>query len=349
MSDKTGIEWTDASWNPVVGCSRVSSGCDHCYAMNQAHRIAHMLPDGPYPGTTRKGKKGVDWTGVVKCLPERLDIPIRWKNPRRIFVNSMSDLFHPTVPFEFIFEVYWVMLQASRHTFQILTKRPERRVEFFKWALENKPSIVCLPNVWEGTSVEHQEAADERIPHLLRCPAAVRWLSMEPLLGPVDLTPFNVRNYRAAYAKEHHIVTAGMELRGEWYERTTFIDWVVVGGESGKKARPMHPAWARSLRDQCTHAGVSFFFKQWGKFIHEDQIWTDPSRARSLGEAEYRFWGANKIDAAIQKRGGFEAYFNKGSLHQFEDTSFAVPIGKHIAGRHLDGRTWDEYPEVIHA
>lgn len=277
MGDKSKIEWTEASWNPVAGCSRVSSGCDNCYAMHMAKRIQSMGNTTAYDGTTRQGKSGTDWTGKINLLPDRLDQPLRWTRPRRIFVNSMSDLFHPSVPFEFVDTVFAVMALAQQHTFQILTKRLERMAEYFATGrysrcvnvmtaldgmMEDYTEAECkrygygealellatdgwpLPNVWLGTSVENQETADERIPHLLRCDAAVRWLSMEPLLGPVDLDPYPY----------------------SWDGRT-WVDWVVAGGESGHGARPMNPQWVESLRDQCVGADVPFFFKQWGAWI----------------------------------------------------------------------------------
>ncbi|MBY0431720.1 MAG: phage Gp37/Gp68 family protein, partial [Rhodospirillales bacterium] len=229
MGDKTGIEWTQATWNPMVGCSIMSSGCARCYAMREAHRLAHRLGIDKYAGTTEETKAGPIWNGTVRLHQPHLDQPLRWKRPRRIFVNSMSDLFHEALSDENIDKVFAVMALAHWHTFQVLTKRPERMLRWF--TKERHRSAVVeygwpLPNVWIGVSVENQAAADERIPFLLDTPAAVRWLSCEPLLGPVRL------------------------------DRVDEIEWVVCGGESGPRARPMHPAWARSLRDQCETAGV---------------------------------------------------------------------------------------------
>jgi protein gp37 len=250
VSDNTGIEWTGATWNPVTGCTKVSPGCDHCYAETIAHRFAgtKAYPDGFKP-TLR---------------PERLDQPLRWRKPRRIFVNSMADLFHDDVPDEYIAEVFTTMGRAAQHTFQILTKRharmrsllqrwtsreptwvrPDGIIDVNEMPLDADPSAAWvgqrpwpLSNVWLGVSVENQQWADIRIPALLDTPAAVRFLSCEPLLGPINL--------------------------GE--PADTRVDWVIVGGESGRGARPMHPDWARSLRDQCTAAGVPFLFKQWGE------------------------------------------------------------------------------------
>jgi protein gp37 len=262
MGDRSGIEWTDATWNPTSGCTKVSQGCKHCYAERVFPRAY--------------AKSGRAFTDVAQH-PDRLGQPLRWQRPRRIFVDSMSDLFHEAIPFDYIDSVFGVMALARQHTFQVLTKRPARMLEWFNQA-RSRPAIVecaCsamleatgilerrpfdrdeamalagqgwpLPNVWLGVSVEDQATADERIPLLLATPATVRFLSMEPLLGPVDVFPY-IRK------------TIGDPLSSP-------LDWVIVGGESGPKARPMHPDWARSLRDQCAAAGVPFFFKQWGEW-----------------------------------------------------------------------------------
>jgi protein gp37 len=213
MSDHSAIEWTDATWNPVTGCVQVSPGCAHCYAKTFAERF-RGVPGHPFEG-------GFD----LELRPERLRQPLSWKRPRRIFVNSMSDLFHEDVPLDFIQQVFATMRQAEWHVFQILTKRSTR-------LLELAPFLDWPENVWMGVSVENQRWTS-RIDDLRCVPAAVRFLSCEPLLGPLDLN-----------------------LSG--------IDWVIVGGESGHRARRMQVRWARDLRDQCTAADVPFFFKQWG-------------------------------------------------------------------------------------
>lgn len=246
MSDHSNIEWTDATWNPVTGCTKVSPGCDHCYAETFAER---------WRGT--KGhhfENGFD----VQLRPERLDQPLKWRKPRRIFVNSMSDLFHDQVSDDYIARVFAVMAQASQHTFQILTKRHARmRSLLRKWApITGTPPWVHtgpwpLPNVWLGVSVENQQWADIRIPALLDTPAAVRWISAEPLLGPVVL--------------HDHWIGADPYRHDE-----PRLDWVVTGGESGPGARPMHPDWARSLRDQCEAADVPFFMKQAGTVLAKE-------------------------------------------------------------------------------
>jgi len=230
------IEWTDETWNVCTGCTKVSDGCKHCYVERIWPRLAGN------PKHVCHGRKFTD----IQRHPERLDQPLHWKRKRMVFVNSMSDLFHEDVSFEFIDEVFAIMAMCQQHTFQILTKRPERMREYttseriinVKWP---------LPNVWLGVSIEDQQTADERIPLLLQTPAAVRFVSAEPLLGLVDLC-------YSAFNGADSLQT----MRG--------IDWVIVGGESGPKARPMNPQWARDLRDQCKAAGVPFFFKQWGEW-----------------------------------------------------------------------------------
>ena len=238
-----GIAWTEETWNPIRGCSRVSEGCRHCYAETVANRFKG--PGQPYEGLIAPGGQ---WNGNITVAHNLIDQPLRWKKPRRIFVNSMSDLFHENVDDYIIRRVFDVMAQCPQHTFQILTKRPERMQQLLSmWErigitgdhFKGKP----LPNVWLGVSVEDQTTADERIPLLLETPAAVRWISAEPLLGPIKLTWED-------------------RADGMIVDKFPLLDWVVVGGESGQGARPMHPQWARDLRDQCQAAGVPFFMKQ---------------------------------------------------------------------------------------
>ena len=218
MSSVSAIEWTDATWNPVTGCTKVSPGCAHCYAETFAERF-RGVPGHPY-------EQGFD----LKLWPARLELPLQWKRPRMIFVNSMSDLFHADVPDEYVREVFDVMRRADWHTFQVLTKRPERTVEL-------SSTLPWPDNVWMGTSVENQRFTT-RITELRKSAARVKFLSCEPLLGPLRLDLAD-------------------------------IDWVIVGGESGHRARPMRLDWATTVRDQCADAGVPFFFKQWG--AHDEQ------------------------------------------------------------------------------
>lgn len=214
MAIDSHIEWTDATWNPVTGCSKVSPGCKHCYAERMSKRLAAMGQPNYMNGFK------------PACHPHMLDVPFRWKRPRRIFVNSMSDLFHDAVPLPFIRRVFGVMNSADWHQYQILTKRSARLVE-------TAPDLQWGPNIWMGVSVESAKYT-VRIDHLRRIQAFVRFLSLEPLLGPLP----------------------GLDL--------TNIDWVIVGGESGPHARSMDPKWVREIRNQCLDASVPFFFKQWG-------------------------------------------------------------------------------------
>jgi protein gp37 len=230
MSLDSAIEWTDATWNPTTGCDRVSQGCDHCYALTLAKRLQAM----GNPRYQRDGNPRTSGPGFGLTIhPDKVEEPYRWKKPRRVFVNSMSDLFHASVPTEFIHDVFDVMADLPQHHFQILTKRPRRMLTVVS-AWYEATRKVLVPNVWLGTSIEDQKWADKRIPLLSEVPAAVRFLSCEPLLGPIRL------------------------------KRPDAFDWVIVGGESGWHARPMKEEWVRSLRDQCRGAGVAFFFKQWG-------------------------------------------------------------------------------------
>jgi len=305
---KTSIEWTDASWNPVVGCTEVSPGCANCYAARLAGARLKNHPDYNglvIPGTQRNSiesaKRGprrlARWSGQVRFLPHRLEEPLCWRRPRRIFVCDMGDLFHESVPDEFLASVFRVMSRARHHTFQVLTKRAARMKQFVssvkQWqgfhTHNGEPpegygghgqilgSQWPLPNVWLGVSVENQHFADERIPLLSETPAAVRFLSCEPLLGSLNL---------------------------QWFSG---IHWVIAGGESGAGARPMHPDWARGLRDQCRAARVPFFFKQWGEYIYDFQM-EHPSTVTA--------------------------------------PSSCFKVGKKKAGRLLDGREWNEFPAV---
>jgi protein gp37 len=282
MSIKTTIAWTDMSWNPVRGCSLVSAGCANCYAMKTAHRF--NKPGMAYEGLTELGPQGPRWNGKIQLVREALDEPLHWNKPRRVFVNSMSDLFHEDVPFEFIDQVFAVMLCSPRHTFQILTKRPARMLEYvntdagfrrsgYIWNAAYKvkgikvpkrkmPPPFPYPHIWLGVSIEDQATADERIPILVQTPAAVRWISAEPLLGDLYIS--------------HSTLLFN-------------LDWVVVGGESGSQARPCNIAWIRSIRDQCRAAYVPYFIKQLGARPFEDgcepgHVWrgTNPASLHRL-------------------------------------------------------------------
>lgn len=340
MSDKTKIEWSDATWNPVTGCTKVSEGCRNCYAQTFAERWRGT------PG--HYFENGFD----ITLRPDKLGQPLSWKRPRKIFVNSMSDLFHPDVPDQFIVDVFSVMAEASHHTFQILTKRPERMEGFLTdpymannvWigtsrGLDDRSPPWPLPNVWLGVSVENQKAADERIPLLLQTPAAIRFLSCEPLLGPVSLTHIwavcpDCNSWEVRYPRGDTPYCD--DCGAEFTMHAVGIDWVIVGGESGHNARQMHPEWARSLRDQCQTAGVPFFFKQWGE-------WGDFSENRHPGHcADYIFKPDGEVLGAGHSRygGGVEAGWRE------HGGAWMSKVGKSKAGRLLDGRTWDEFPGV---
>lgn len=305
---KTSIEWTDASWNPIVGCTEISPGCANCYAAKLAATRLRNHPD--YKGLAAIENPGeARWTRELHFLPERLEEPLHWRKPRRIFVCDMGDLFHESVEDEWIERVMTVFLNCPQHTFQVLTKRADRMHRWFakEWKVAGeweKP----MPNVWLGVSVENQHFADERIPLLLSTPAAVRWISAEPLLGPVDLDSEKLAGL--------HALGCGEKSHAHVLPMCTGLDWVVCGGESGSGARPMHPDCARSLRDQCQAAGVPFFFKQWGA------------------------WRA-AVDAY---EGITIAGHNKGCCTTGGSPLVLWNLGKHRAGRLLDGREWNEFP-----
>lgn len=341
MSDNSKIEWTEATWNPVTGCTKVSPGCDHCYAERVTERF--------------HGKGSFN---KVVLHEDRLDQPLRWRRPRRVFVNSMSDLFHDDIPDGFIAEVFATMALAEQHTFQVLTKRHGRmrsllnsaqfKVEVQRhailiadrrglntiWAARaTDPADGPLRNVWLGVSVENQQWADIRIPALLATPAAVRWISAEPLLGPVDLT-------RIAFDRpqQSDMVLDAVGQRygvpGAWQAPSAAkLDWVVVGGESGPGARPMHPDWARTLRDQCVASGAAYHFKQWGEWGPTDEAITakDPRTVAMHPRGSLAMTVDNPFDPFRAEH----PYWVALRRH-----------GKKAAGRTLDGRTWDEYPAV---
>jgi len=253
MGDRSKIDWTDATWNPVRGCSVVSPGCVNCYAMTMAHRFS--APGKPYEGLTKLGNRGPVWTGDVMLVDDALDQPLRWQRPRMIFVNSMSDLFHERVPDEFIRRVWTVMRKAERHTFQILTKRTARAREF----MVDHPAP---PNAWVGASIEDQKRCDERLRDVSMFNAEVRCVSAEPLIGPVE---FDFESWP--------------------------VDWVIVGGESGPRARVCEPEWIESIVDECERYLIPVFVKQLGavtasqrRFEHrkggEPSEWPESLRVR---------------------------------------------------------------------
>lgn len=289
----TRIQWTNETWNPIVGCSKVSEGCKNCYAERMAKRLKAMSQPQYQDVVDENG-----WTGEAEMVSiEMLEKPFTWKKPRMVFVCSMSDLFHESVYFG---DLHWIMgaiEENPQHTFQILTKRAERMAEYF--------STHPVPdNVWLGVTTENQARADERIPHLLRINAKVRFVSVEPILGPVDLQPF------LQYPPLHD----NYKMSFDWQEWRG-LDWVICGGESGPGARPMHPDWARSLRDQCQAANVPFFFKQWGE------------------------WTPMKIGVASSLYP-----YEKRQNWSLMDDICSVRCGKKAAGHLLDGQEWHQMP-----
>lgn len=340
----TKIQWTNKTWNPIVGCSKVSAGCKNCYAIRMAWRLQHIHHSAEkYAGTVEKTAGGqLNWTGKVNFSDRDLLKPLTWKKPAMVFVNSESDLFHESVPFEVIDQVYAVMGRCQHHTFQVLTKRPARMLEYYKsgpyqrilnaayeyrlpkWLSlgagidnPNTPGAWGWKHVWLGVSVENQQAANERIPLLLQVPAAVRFLSCEPLLGPVDLSLyFNGAN------------SYGVSPNGEEWGR---LHWIITGGESGKDARPMHPVWVRSLRDQCQKAGTTFFFKQWGTW--------KPFVLGDSRKPDYGTFKNNPGDWNDEPVGTFLL-----DVLGLDWGTVMTKVGKKAAGRQLDGREWNEFP-----
>lgn len=325
---ETKIEWAEAVWNPVTGCTKISAGCKNCYAERMSKRLAGRCG---YPK---------EEPFRVTLHPEKLHDPMKWKKPRRIFVNSMSDLFHPDVPDSFIRDIFWRIWFYSQHTFIVLTKRPERvagkgqctNCGYLAPVGEDEKCPNCgvtekhmreagfgdktrdwPKNLWLGVSVENQAAADERIPLLLQTPAAVKFLSCEPLLGSIDLTKWLLSpGWEPTYNNpdNHDCERPAEPTNGN-------IQWVIAGGESGPGARPMHPDWVRSLRDQCQAAEVPFFFKSWGEWLPNAQKYNcDP--------------GGNDFE----------------QRHEMVGNVAMCRVGKKKSGRMLDGREWNEFPEV---
>lgn len=360
---ETGITWTNTTWNPVTGCSKVSAGCANCYAERDWARLANnpKLPD-------YQGRKFTD----IMCHDNRLDQPIRWTRPRMIFVNSMSDLFHEDVPFEFIDKVFAVMAATPHHTYQILTERPERMKQYILslteqqdqsemvghyfgsdvkahtrseliaemalsmlgrksgmdnvvWESPEQCASLNLPlkNVWLGVTAENQETADGRIPILLNTPAALRFVSIEPMVGPINLDMMITENTGDRFRVIHSSLMGKKtlwdtkNLIGE--EDINKLDWVICGGESGPKARPIDPEWVKSLRDQCEFTNTPFFFKQWGEYIDLSQI-TSPD---------------------LQIKGNTYSMLSNGALTLWR-------CGKRAAGNMLDGEIIEMFPSLPH-
>lgn len=319
MADHSSIEWTDATWNPITGCSVVSPGCTNCYAMKLAGtRLKHI---DSRKGLTRDTKAGPVWTGEVRLNRQWLHQPLDWKKPRRIFVCAHGDLFAENVPDEWILDVFTVMAAGRHHTYQVLTKRADRMRKFLSrrdlleeiyanwYNFSGEAREVRswpLHNVWCGVSAEDQKRADERVPDLLATPAKIRFVSAEPLLGPID--------FRYLQPGDPPVEIDGLNGTHGVFRphrgRSARLDWIIAGGESGTNARPMHPDWARSIRDHCAAAGVPFFFKQWGNYLPGGQVMAD---GRPWAPA-----GGNNLHAI-----------------------------KALTGRRLDGLEHNEFPKVL--
>lgn len=294
VGQKSKIEWTDRTWNPVTGCTKVSQGCKNCYAERIYERFHG---DGSFRD--------------VQEHPERLSQPMHWKNPEMVFVNSMSDLFHEKLSFEFIDAVFSVMSDIDWHIYQVLTKRPERMAEFYKWK-EQEFGIPWVPkdNVWVGVSAEDQKTYDERVPILLQLKTPVRFVSLEPLLGPIDMwlmgTAPDAWGYQG-YTNMYNL-----------------LHWVIVGGESGPNARPMHAHWAKSIQMQCKDVDIPFFFKQWGNWLHSSQV------------ANNNVWmSVHRVDC----------FYKSKVIHAWPDGSESRYLTKSAAGKTLDGNLYDEMPK----
>ncbi len=293
MAATSSIEWTDASWNPVTGCDEVSPGCDHCYAKTFAERF-RGVPGHPY-------EQGFD----LKLWPDRLDLPRRWKKPRRIFVNSMSDLFHKDVPDAYIRDVFHAMMDAPQHTYQVLTKRPKRMARWFERFCGIFPHNNIPAYIWMGTSIEN-DAYTWRADYLRKV-RAVRFVSAEPLLSALP----------------------SLNLSG--------LHWLIAGGESGHGARPCWPSWIEDLRDRCTNAGVAFFFKQWGEY----EPYEEDAQPPFWNDQHGRCIDGHALDIIDSESGGMGKGWHEESLH----SPYAFRrVGKHAAGRLLDGREWNEMP-----
>jgi protein gp37 len=357
MGRTTGISWTDATWNPIRGCSRVSEGCRNCYAEAIAYRFSG--PGQPYEGLVQRELRTSPvperlplWNGQIKFVEEHVLDPLGWKKPRRIFVNSMSDLFHPNVSDQWIAWIVAVMVRAHWHTYQVLTKRPERMAcllasEDF-WRLVDFEVQRCeggdflytppLAHIHWGVSVEDQETADQRLPLLQATPAAVRFVSIEPLLGAVGLRRYIwpvCWHWDSKYRTPELAIAAGayaeQKPQALVSAQAVFLDWVIVGGESGPGARPMHPDWVRSLRDECVTAGVPFFFKQWGEWSQYYDTALDPDLRNVPKHTPNR-----------------ERVVNLAGGHGFhgERVVFMRRVGTKAAGCLLDGVEHHQFPQV---
>lgn len=315
----TTIEWTKRpgtvgeTWNPTTGCNKVDRGCKNCYAEVMHSRLRAM------------GQKKYKWEFLKGAVahPDTLVIPDRWRTPRTVFVNSMSDLFHELLPFEFIHRVFLTMELNPKHTFLVLTKRPEVAVEFAKfWTGEPGHLKAFPPNVWIGTSVHNQESADKRIPLVLQLPATVIFVSYEPAIGPVNFKTIGTYHDRIDALTGVKFVPGSFAAEHRNHRR---LDWVIMGGESGPKAQPMHPDWVRQVRDDCFRAAVPFFFKQWGTW--------EPFDVKVPNMEE-----VGKVFTFTERKGKTE--FVWGDPYRFQWMRRTKEKNHH----ELDGKVWQQFP-----
>ena len=336
MGDNSKIAWTDATLNFAYGCQKVSPACANCYAVGMVRRLVNCGHVDLCGLTVPPTMPAQDWSGGVVVKPERIEQALHWKKPRRIFINSLSDTFHDAIPENVLGHLWAVMRETPQHTYQILTKRPERmlsyigrgrdRIQWPQWP---------LPNVWLGVTVENQAMADKRIPLLLNTPAAVRFVSMEPLLGPVDMDDY-------VWERDSR----------DWGQDRPGLDWVIVGGESGPNARPMHPEWVRTIRDQCQEAGVPFFFKQWGEWrpAHADECFS--GNMTTVWNQKDHPWlnEARQIPQPKTTCVHWGAHVYRSMIEHPETYGWQVPVlrvGKKAAGDLLDGVQFHQMPDGV--
>ncbi|WP_421925526.1 phage Gp37/Gp68 family protein [Neoaquamicrobium sediminum] len=373
MAEHSTIEWTDATWNPVTGCSIVSPGCANCYAMKLAGTRLKHHPSRA--GLTVDSKNGPVWNGKVRFNEQWLDQPLRWRRPRMIFVCAHGDLFHEDVPDEWIDRVYAGMAETWWHTYQVLTKRSARMRAYFaaedlrdrigeiqRKALGDNCAYTNvgldapwpLPHVWLGVSAERQKEADERIPDLLATSAAIRFLSAEPLLGPIDLSAIRWQDedaeirYNALTAEAWVENSDSASAYTDECDGNTRLDWVIAGGESGDRANPMHPGWARALRDQCVAADVPFFFKQWGNWSAVSQMSEEQIDAcyPPLSERHPDATRHPLVDECVlHADGSRHRHVDRNAFLQGTGAMTMFEVGKKRAGRLLDGVKHDGMPQ----
>jgi protein gp37 len=388
----TKIEWCTETWNPIAGCTKVSPGCDHCYAERMANRLANIaLKDdhhGEYFRVDGIGKYAMvtlddKWNGKTFFDESQIVKPFRWKVPRKIFVISMGDLFHESVVFADIDQVITVIAMNPQHTFLVLTKRPDRMKRYFENRLDpwdylkihaynlseylingkmpegwmwdpqylddgeggyDKDSELIwegawpLKNLWLGVTAENQEYANKRIPILLQIPAIKRFVSVEPMLGPIDF-------YEPQMGNEHYNTLKGFGdiSGGNGHFGGPKLDWVICGGESGPGARPLHPDWVRSIRDQCKEANVPFFFKQWGMYRPFEPTAQPPFYRDVASNVEYDGHGMNFYDQYSGEPGKWKG----GQWIEDLETQDCIwlKVGKKVAGSKLEGKEYKEYPK----